>query len=166
MESEQTTGGQGSRRTSPWAALAVIAIGLLLVVVASMSFGPQRAPADRDLPPVFRDISFAEALTAGREENRLVVVDVMAGWCPPCVEMDRTTWRDERVVSWIGERGVAVQVDADESRDLSQTLGIEFLPTLILFRDGVESSRRTGYQDAGSLLSWFEAHEPPSPAAP
>lgn len=106
-------------------------------------------------PPLFSNLEYDAALEASAGQSRLLIVDATAEWCGPCKLMDRTTWVDPRVVEWIGEHALAVQVDVDEQRPLAQRLRIAAMPTVIAFKDGEEFDRIVGYRDAEGLLEWL-----------
>jgi thiol-disulfide isomerase/thioredoxin len=110
-------------------------------------------------PPVFTDQPFEQARTAAEQQQKLLLVDATADWCPPCKEMDRTTWVDPRVEKWLGERAIAIQVDVDAEPEVARELRIRAMPTVIVFKNGAEFDRVVGYRSADQLLSWLEGVE-------
>ncbi len=108
------------------------------------------------LPHVFEPDGYTHARTLAVESGRLLLVDATAAWCRPCKQMDRTTWIDDRVVSWIDQHAVAVQMDVDREQDHARQLRIEAMPTMIIFRGDQEFDRIIGYRSADEMLAWFE----------
>jgi thioredoxin-like negative regulator of GroEL len=51
-----------------------------------------------------------------------------------------------------------VDVDAEDNTELAERYAIRGVPTLILFKDGDELSRCTGFQSAGMLREWLAPH--------
>lgn len=112
--------------------------------------------AGGELPRVFETEGYAHARTRAVESGRLLLVDATALWCRPCRQMDRTTWVDDRVVNWIDEHAVAVQMDVDREKDRARKLRIEAMPTMIVFRGDQELDRVVGYRSADELLAWLD----------
>lgn len=106
-------------------------------------------------PAFFARKTFDNAKAQAKAEGKLLIVDATASWCGPCKKMDKTTWIDEKVVAWMNDHGVAVQVDVDEQKPLAQALKITAMPTVILFKDGQELDRSIGYQTPQELLKWL-----------
>jgi thiol-disulfide isomerase/thioredoxin len=108
-------------------------------------------------PPLFETTPFADAVERARIKGVWLIVDATAEWCGPCRTMDQTTWRDDRVASWVAANGLAVQVDVDAESELARQLEIRAMPTIIAFKDGDEKDRVVGYRDPAGLLDWLDA---------
>ncbi len=107
-------------------------------------------------PRGFTDQGYNEAMAEARVSGRLFLVDATATWCGPCRMMDKETWTDERVLSWIGTHAVAVKLDVDENSELARALSIEAMPTIVVFRDGAEFDRVEGFLSADELMQWLD----------
>lgn len=59
-----------------------------------------------------------EAIEAQKKEPRKILIDVYTQWCGPCKMMDRTTFHDPEVVSYINANYYAVKFDAESPEDL------------------------------------------------
>jgi thioredoxin 1 len=83
-----------------------------------------------------------------------VLVDFTAGWCPPCKALSL-------VVRSVAEetlgRVVVGCVDVDAFPALAGRFGIRGLPTLVVFNDGKESTRRMGLVDRRAILELLTA---------
>lgn len=113
-------------------------------------------PVVHHVPPVFADLSYEEAKAEAEASGKLLIVDAMASWCCPCKEMDKTTWVDETVVSWVNEHAIAVQVDVDKCQPLAMELKIlPPIPITVVYKDGEEFSRVTGKRTPEQLLEWL-----------
>ncbi|MBN8598473.1 MAG: thioredoxin family protein [Planctomycetes bacterium] len=113
--------------------------------------------ARADLPPAFSDLTLDAAKKQVDGTDKVVVVKFTADWCPPCKAMDKTTWRDESVVKWVKDHGVAIQVDVDKDQKTAQAYNIEAMPTMVMLRGGKEIGRTLGYMPGPQILSWMEA---------
>lgn len=101
----------------------------------------------------FRDIGFDAARAAARREGKAVLIEFCSGLGLPCRNMDRTTWKDERVLIWLDDRTVPVKIDAEEEPMLAERFRVEADMTL-LFVDaaGQECGRLVGYLDPEEFL--------------
>lgn len=78
----------------------------------------------------------------------LVLVDFWAPWCGPCRMQTPIL---ERLASEDGISAKITKLNTDEAPSVAQKMGIQAIPTLILFRDGVEVDRMVGVQTEDSL---------------
>lgn len=108
-------------------------------------------------PEFFSHEPYNEAKALAAKQDKLFFVKGTAVWCGPCKMMDRTTFKDERVVEWLTMHTVPVAVDVDKQPGIARQLRIRAMPTMILFRGDEELGRVVGYRDANKLLAWLEA---------
>lgn len=99
------------------------------------------------------------AIQTATNNDQILIIDLSATWCPPCREMDRTTWVDSDVVSWINTNAVAFQIDVDKDSNLARQFDTQFLPTIIAVdpKRNRELDRQVGYVDPANLLNWLYA---------
>jgi thioredoxin 1 len=80
-----------------------------------------------------------------------VLVKFGATWCGPCGVMNPIL--DELSVD-VADRLKIINIDVDESGDVSNSLNIASVPTFIVFKNGQELARRAGSLPKATLLTW------------
>jgi len=80
--------------------------------------------------------NFDKAISTGKS-----LVDFWASWCGPCKMVSPII--EELSVEYEGKVTVA-KVNTDEETDLVMRFGIQGIPTVILFENGVEINRFVG----------------------
>lgn len=121
---------------------------------------PVAISGDTTHAPIFDSRSYADAKAAAEAEKKWFIVKATAVWCGPCKMMDKTTWRDEKVVAWCKERAIVVALDVDQETSLAKELRIEAMPTMIAFKEGKsEFDRIVGMKGADDFLGWLEGIE-------
>jgi uncharacterized protein YyaL (SSP411 family) len=99
-----------------------------------------------------------EAFATARREHRFVILDLEAVWCHWCHVMDKTTYRDPKVIALLGARYVAVRVDQDSRPDLANRYEDYGWPATIVFSaEGSEIVRRRGYIDPAQMAAMLQA---------
>ncbi len=79
-----------------------------------------------------------------------VLVDLWATWCGPCRAQMPIV---EQVAVRAGDRARVVKVNVDEAVDVARDLGVDSIPTLVVFKDGKEQKRFVGVQSADILAA-------------
>lgn len=128
------------------------------VAVFVMSAALSRLSAAESAVP-FRPISFEAATQAATAEGKLLFIDFFTTWCEPCKRLDAQTWTDATVGKLVGEKAVALKLDAEkEGKDLAKRYKIEAYPTLLLLKaDGTELDRIVGFREPAKFVTEFSA---------
>lgn len=80
--------------------------------------------------------------------NGITLVDFNAPWCAPCRAQEPIL--DEVQKAFEG-KAAFTKVNIDQNQKVAVKLGIQSIPTLIVFKKGEEMTRLIGLQDAETL---------------
>ena len=98
----------------------------------------------------------SEAFTRHVQHSGIpVVVDFWAPWCGPCRMMAPAY---EAAAKELEPSVRFAKVNTDEEQDLAGRLGIQSIPTVILFKEGREVARQAGAMGAPQLMNWIRSH--------
>ena len=97
-----------------------------------------------------KEITTANFETEVLKSEKPVLIDFWATWCGPCM-------RQGPVVEELAEEGYAVgKVDIDQNMALAQQFRVVSIPTLILFKNGIEVQRFVGLTSKEDLKNALE----------
>ncbi len=108
---------------------------------------------------LFHRGSFNEVKTKAREDKKLIMVDVYTTWCGPCKLMDRTTFKDKKVVGLLNSKFVPFKIDAEkgEGIEIAKKYKVAGYPCmLILDEKGNLIDKHLGYMPASNFLDWLK----------
>ncbi len=127
------------------ARIAIIFISILVVIVSSMPLTAQVAWVAR----------FDDALKQAKAEQKLIIVDVSASWCPPCQQMAREVHTNKEFIEFTKTQ-VFMLLDAEKDNDgirLAGKFDVRSYPTiLVLDAQGREINRLIGGSGAVALI--------------
>ena len=78
-------------------------------------------------------------------KDKTVLVDIGAEWCPPCKKMKPIVETLEK------EKQNIVKIDGGAQTELCKQLNVSAFPTFIVYKNGVEVTRKTGVLDVTVL---------------
>ena len=88
------------------------------------------------------------------QKNQLpIVVDYWAPWCGPCKMMAPAF---AGAASQMEPYVLFAKVNTESEQLLASTANIRSIPTLVIYRDGLEVSRMSGAMDQPGLVSWIQ----------
>ena len=85
----------------------------------------------------------------------VVLVEFFATWCPHCQRMMPIV---AEVKNKLGDTAKVVQLDIDKNQALADELGVEGVPTFIVYKDDVEVDRASGEMPEADLYNLVKAY--------
>ena len=139
--------------------ILVITIVLLGIGLLSCGRKPTEAPGEIAW---LHNIDSARVVAA--EQDKPIMIDFMADWCPPCQQMEKTTFQHREVIARSLEF-IPVRIDVDEQAEVAiayngnaRKYGGVGIPNM-LFIDSQDRRLRhkVGYRDGEQLLAVMDS---------
>ena len=89
-------------------------------------------------------------------ESKYVLIDFYADWCGPCRMLSPIV---EEVAgdSNYSKNFAFYKVDVDYEQQLSTNYSVQYLPTLVIFKDGKEVTRSVGFLEKEQLIQFIQS---------
>ncbi|MGI9598064.1 MAG: thioredoxin [Acidimicrobiales bacterium] len=113
---------------------------------------PRCASCHNDLPWL-SEVTTADFDPIIERSSLPVLVDLWAPWCGPCRTIAPAL--AELSVERAGSLRV-VKVNVDQEPQVSARLRVQGIPTMVLFRDGVEAGRQVGAIPLDRIRGWID----------
>jgi thiol:disulfide interchange protein len=154
-----------------WGLRRFLPIAGIFALAVTMARGEGVAPGGTPPPSVEWEGWSVSLFDKADQENKLVLLNLRAGWSPASEAMDARTYTDARVIEALRSHYIAVSADADARPDFAAHYQDGGLPATIIFAsDGTEIARRNGFLTAQALEALLQkiANDPSagSSAAP
>jgi thioredoxin 1 len=89
------------------------------------------------------------------KQSGLVLIDFWAPWCAPCRAMLPFL---EQIAAEYEGRLMIKKVNVEDNAAMRETYNVMKIPTLILFKDGVECDRQRGWLNKTRLAGFLDPH--------
>ena len=128
----------------------MIVIGLLvpalviMILIINSKLNKASLVADHD-----KIITLTEQNFTYQIKNKVILVDFWASWCAPCRMMAPIL---NEVASELKDDLYVGKINIEEHQSLAQKFNVRNIPTLILFKNGIEINRFVGIKQKDFLL--------------
>ena len=89
------------------------------------------------------------------QSERPVLVDCWADWCKPCHEIAPIL---DEVSGEYHDKITIAKLDVEENQTTPSKFGIRGVPTLVLFKDGIEVARFMGTMSKSQLTAFIDSN--------
>ena len=89
-------------------------------------------------------------------ETKYVLIDFYADWCGPC-RMLSPLIEEVASDSNYSKDFAFYKVNVDYEQQLSTNYSVQYLPTLVIFKDGKEVTRSVGYLEKEQLIQFIQS---------
>jgi thiol-disulfide isomerase/thioredoxin len=96
----------------------------------------------------FKTGSVAEIMALAKQENKVVMVDVLTEWCKWCIELDNKVYSKPEIGEFANAKQINYKIDAEngEGIDFAKKYSVSGYPTILFIdSDGNEIDRIVGY---------------------
>lgn len=96
---------------------------------------------------------YSEGMETASAGDKKIFINFHADWCYYCKQMEKTTFKDSSVISYLNDNYIAIRVDTEKEKKLAAEYRIQGLPSSwFLEPDGKRIGMKAGYLKAKALL--------------
>ena len=99
-------------------------------------------------------MSYEEGRQRGATENKKLFLVFNADWCRYCLKMEKETFQDPTVISYVNRNFIPISVNSDRQQKVAAQYGVRGLPsTWFISEKGERIGSQPGYIDAQKMLT-------------
>ena len=88
------------------------------------------------------------------KQSGIVMVDCWAPWCGPCRRMGPIV---EELASDLAGKVAVAKLNTDENQGVAMNFGINAIPTLLFFKDGVQQESLVGLRPKEDIIAYINS---------
>lgn len=97
--------------------------------------------------------SYDEGMALGKSEQKKVYINFYADWCGYCRKMEKETFTDENVITFLNEKYISIRVNADKERKVALEYKAFALPDNAFFTEkGEIIGKQPGYLSPSDFM--------------
>ena len=143
---------------------AIIASILIIVLLMGFGCGQKQKEESNAEAEIHWLTDLEEAKTLSEEQNKPLMIDFMAEWCPPCQKMEKTTFNQTGVIEK-AKSFIPLRIDVDKQGDVANEYncnaskygGIGIPNILFMKHDDSRLKHIIGYKDAETLVAVMDS---------
>lgn len=89
------------------------------------------------------------------QDDKPVLIDFYADWCGPC-KMLSPILKDAKAT--LGDDVKIVKIDVDKNQELASKYQVRGVPTMILFKKGIQLWRQSGVLHKDEIIKIIKSH--------
>lgn len=126
-----------------------IVVCFLMSLTFLISVFPSRCLSDETI----KWYSYEEGVTLGKSQHKKIFINFFADWCGYCKKMDKGTFIDPEIVSYLNKNFIAIKVNSDKETALASKYKVRGLPSnWFVSETGDQIGNYPGYIPADSLM--------------
>ncbi|QTA79064.1 Thioredoxin-fold containing protein [Desulfonema limicola] len=126
----------------------------LSIIVICLSFSCLDLSASETIKE--QDINwqnYEAGMALGKNKSKKILINFYADWCTYCKKMDKDTYTNKSVISYINENFIPIKVNSDKNRKIAMNYRVTGLPsTWFVAETGENIGNRPGYIDAETMI--------------
>lgn len=143
---------------------AIIVSTLIIVLMMGFGCGQKQEEETKVEAEIHWLTDLEEAKILSEEQNKPLMIDFMAEWCPPCQQMEKTTFNQPGVIEKV-KSFIPLRIDVDKKGDVANEYncnaskygGIGIPNILFIKHDDSRLKHIIGYKDAEALVAVMDS---------
>jgi len=109
----------------------------VVILIVIIQLGSNFIASESSYPPDSASIRWNDDYQAGleqaKDQDKLLLLDFSAPWCPACQQMKKTTYHDPEVIK-VSEKFIPVHIDVDKNSQLADKYKVRYIPTYAIVK--------------------------------